>query len=57
MNTKKNLVIDFAYLVIENRCPLINHYELIATLTIVWTEKWLFVHENLRPKVFMSLKY
>jgi hypothetical protein len=36
---------------------LINHFELIVALIILWAEKWLFLHENLRPQIFMSLKY
>jgi hypothetical protein len=34
-----------------------NHFKLTVTLIILWTEKWLFLHENLRPKIFISFKY
>ena len=34
-----------------------NHFEFAVTLIILWAEKWLFFHENLRLKIFMSLKY
>jgi len=33
-----------------------NHFEFTVTI-ILWAEKCLFLHENLRPKIFMSLKY
>ena len=30
-----------------------NHFKLTVTLIILWTEKWLFLHENLRTKIFV----